>query len=235
MTFPDDSPRSQGELFERIHAVIAHGWYTMPEDSRYGGTGAPGMFLEDLLGLTARSMDIPDAVGWELKWYTPRTSLVTLFHKEPDGPPTVMRQMVRQYGWVDAKGRRSFRHTIRGRSDRFRVDDDDEKLSVRPLHGTGPVPYWYHQELLAAVGSKLRRLLMVQGQRQGREVRFVRADAYKTFHLADFVHDVVRGAIAIDFDAREASPGSDGLRNHGTKFRATPDGICRLYMQKWRL
>ena len=56
----------------------------MPVDSHDGGSGGPGVFLEDLLGLTAGGMDIPDAVGWELKWHTDRTGLVTLFHKESD-------------------------------------------------------------------------------------------------------------------------------------------------------
>ena len=57
------------------------------------------MFLEDLLGLTAGAMDIPDAVGWELKWYSDKANLVTLSHKEADGPDAIMRYMVRKHGW----------------------------------------------------------------------------------------------------------------------------------------
>ena len=125
------------------------------------------MFLEDLLGLTAGGMDIPDAVGWELKWHTDRTGLVTLFHKEPDGPDAIMRYMVRKYGWKDKQGRLSFRHTIKGRSERFKVDDSGGQLVVRRLKGNGPVPYWSHEELIAAAGAKLRRLLLVKGERRG--------------------------------------------------------------------
>ena len=77
--FPSRPPRTRKELFERVRAVIAHGPYVMPEESRYNGSGAPGVFLEDLLGATAGGHDIPDAVGWELKWHSDRTSLVTLF------------------------------------------------------------------------------------------------------------------------------------------------------------
>ena len=207
----------------------------MLEGMRYGGTGAPGMFLEDLLGLKAGSADIPDSLGWELKWYTERTHLLTLFHKEADGPRGIMRQMVRKYGWKDNRGRLSFRHTIKGKSDRFRIEDGVEQLTVRPIRGKGPVPYWSHHELVAAAGSKLRRLIMVRGERKGREVRFLQADAYETFHLADFIYEVLRGEIVIDFDCREAKPGSDGLRNHGTKFRISPSSICRLYLKKQRL
>ena len=45
----------------------------------------------------------------------------------------------------------------------------------------------------------------------------------------------MRGSIALDFDCREAKPGSDGLRDHGTEFRITPTMICRLYLKKERL
>lgn len=46
---------------------------------------------------------------------------------------------------------------------------------------------------------------------------------------------MIQGTIAIDFDCRESKPGSEGLRNHGTKFRVAPDDICRLYLKKERL
>lgn len=229
-------PRTQAQLFQAVRDVIAHGWYDIPEGPpRYNGFGAQGNFLEDLLGLTTGSADIPDAVGWELKWYTLRTSLITLFHKNPDGPEKIMRYMVGKYGWLDGQGRRAFRHTIKGKSDRFRVVEDSNQLIVRPLKGNGPVPYWRLEDLMGAVGSKLRRLLLVRGEKQGRRVRYLRADAYSTFNLIDFAYEVTRGTIAIDFDARERTPGSTGLRDHGVKFRIPPDAVCRLYMNKHRL
>lgn len=233
--YPDRPPRTRTELFERIRAVIEHGPYDMPEGMGYGGTGAPGKFLEDLVGATAGSHDLPDAIGWELKWFTEKTNLITLFHKEATGPKNIMRFMVKQYGWKDDKGRLSFRHTIRGKSDRFRVDTDTGQVIVRPLKGNGPVPYWLHEELVAAAGAKLRRLLLVKGERRGRTVRFLNADAYETFHLADFIYELIRGSIALDFDCRERTPGSTSLRNHGTKFRISPMSVCRLYLKKERV
>ena len=178
---------------------------------------------------------MPDAVGWELKWYTDKTSLVTLFHKEADGPEAIMRYMVHKHGWKDKEGRLSFRHTIKGRSDRFKIEDSGGQLVVRPRKGNGPVPYWSHEELLGAAGAKLRRLIMVKGERKNGQVRFLKADAYQTFNIVDFIVEVLRGEIAIDFDCREAKPGSAGLRNHGTKFRIVPHSVCRLYMRKERL
>ena len=76
---------------------------------------------------------------------------------------------------------------------------------------------------------------MVRGERKEREVRYLQADAFQTFNLSDFVYEVLRGEIVIDFDCREAKPGSPGLRNHGTKFRIAPAAVCRLYMKKERL
>ena len=230
-------PRSRDQLFNRIRSVIDNGPYVMPTGSRYQGSGAPGMFLEDLLGLTAGSMDIPDSVGWELKWFSNRTRLITLFHKEANGPHFVMRNMVKHYGWLDNKGRLSFRHTLEGESDRFRVLADEKlrRLVVRPRKGRGPSPYWSYEDLIAAAGAKLRRLLLVKGEVEKRRVRFLYAEAYETFHLADFIQEVLRGSIAIDFDCRESKPGSVGLRNHGTKFRVSPLAICRLYLKKERV
>lgn len=148
---PSDPPSNKQELFDRIRAVIDHGTFQMPAGSRYQGTGAPGMFLEDLLGLNAGSMDIPDAVGWEMKWFSARTSLVTLFHKEANGPKHVMRRMVQDYGWLDDKGRRSFRHTIRGESQLFRVkaDESTRRITVTPKKRGGTAPYWSYDELVA--------------------------------------------------------------------------------------
>ncbi len=65
------------------------------------------------------------------------------------------------------------------------------QVIVRPVKGNGPVLYWAHEELVAAAGAKLCRLLLVKGERKGQSVRFLHADAYETFHLADFVYEIV--------------------------------------------
>ena len=71
--------------------------------------------------------------------------------------------------------------------------------------------------------------LLVKGEKQGQQVRYVRADAFQEFSLTDFIAEVLRGTILIDFDARESS---HGMRDHGTKFRIPPESVCRLYMDK---
>lgn len=229
------APKTKLEMMDRLREILRAGWLEMPSDvARYNGTGAPGNFLEDLLGLTAGNQDIADCAGWEVKFFTPKTHLITLFHKEPE-PRSIMRYMVSKHGWRDASGRLSFRHTISGESDRFTVVDEASSIIVRPLMGNGPVPYWTHDTLLNIAGGKLRRLVGVQGQRKGRVVKFDRADMYEDLHLTKLVQNLVNGTIAIDFDARDSVGGSKVLRNHGTKFRVSPDNLPKLYQKHQRL
>ncbi len=80
--------------------------------------------------------------------------------------------MVREYGKLDLHGRLSFRHTVdptsRSNVQRFTPVHDAGMLVVRLRDGNGdPVPCWSKDTLLGAVGAKLRRLLLVQGERQG--------------------------------------------------------------------
>lgn len=230
---PIQPPTTRKDLFARLLAIIKHGVYEMPP--KYAGTGAPGVYLEYLLGLTTGNKDIPDSVGWELKFYSKQTTLITLFHKEPK-PEGVMRSMVSHYGWKDAQGRLSFRHTISGRSDRFIVEGDAGQVMVRPLKGAAlAVPYWTDDDILNSAGAKLRRLVLVRGEKNGQTVKYDRADIFENLEFSYFIYEVVRGTIKIDFDVREASPGSKGLRNHGTKFRVAPDNVCRLYSKKERI
>lgn len=236
MTLPRQTvtvPKNSKELFERVQEVIDVGSYQMPEE--YGGTGAHGLFLENLLGVrTANNMDSPDTLGWEIKVFTPQTNLITLFHLEP-GPDGIMRYMVSKYGSKDKEGRLSFRHTISGSSDRFQVKISEDRIVVRRVPSNGGVPFWTHEAILSAAGAKLRRVILVKAERKGRDVLFKRADIFENLALPSFVEQVANGTVAIDFDAREARAGSKGLRNHGTKFRVSPDNMCRIFAKKQRL
>jgi MvaI/BcnI restriction endonuclease family len=232
VTTPVLPPKTKKELFSRMTAILHHGPYQMP--TKYKGTGAPGTFLEDSLGLTTGNKDIPDTLGWEVKYYTPKTNLITLFHKEPR-PQDAVRYMVSKWGWKDSKGRLSFRHTIAGKSDRFKVDTDGDQILIHRIGGDGVVPHWTQDDILSAAGAKLRRLILVRGERKGQTVMYNRADCFEDLELIAFIWEVVHGIVVIDFDAREMEPGSKALRNHGTKFRVHPRDMCRLYAKKERL
>jgi hypothetical protein len=227
-------PQNKKELYKDIAAIVEHGEYLMPSRKPFEGDGAPGDYIEALLGINAGNKDIPDAVGFEVKFYTPRTSLISLFNKEPR-PAGTVAYMVRKFGLTDKQGRKSFRHTIKGRSDRFKVDADESQITVRRLKGNGVVPYWTRDDILSAAGAKLRRLVLVRGVRKGQMVTYNRADCYEDLQLEFFLFEMVNGTIAIDFDAREMKPGSKGMRNHGTSFRVAPNNVCRLYAKKERV
>lgn len=235
LTLGGPPPKTKNQMLDRLREITTAGWLEMPADvKRYNGTGAPGNYLEDLLGLSAGNKDIADVLGWEVKYFTPKTSLMTLFHKEPE-PPGIMRYMVSKYGWKDKYGRLSFRHTIHGQSDRFLVVNDAGSIIVRPLNGNGPVPTWTHDALLNIAGGKLRRLVSVGGQRKGRAVKYNHAELYEDMHLTNFVQELVNGRIVIDFDVREKTPGSKVLRNHGTKFRVSPKNLHHIYHKQQHL
>lgn len=228
-------PQNRRELFKLTKDIVMNSPHNIPENSGYGGSGGPGMYLEHLLGLTMGNRDIPDSLGWELKTYSQRTNYITLFHKEPR-PRGIVNYLVKNFGWIDKNERLSFRHTISRKTDRFEIVDDVGQITIRSLiDPTGPVPYWTDDDILGSAGAKLRRLLLVRYSLSGNQVSYDQVMAYEGFAISQFKEQVVNGTVLIDFDAREARPGSVGLRNHGTKFRISPNDIYRLYEKKEKI
>ncbi len=183
--------------------------------------------LEELLGLSVNNLDLPDAGKWEIKFHS-RSALLTLFHLEAD-PKGHMHHMVREFGWPDTKGRTSFRHTIRGQSERgFYIANEGERITVRNDGVSDMVwPYWTHDKLMNAFASKFRRLIVVKGQKKDGKVKYEQAHLYWEPQITKFIEAIARGIIAIDFDARTNN--GRGLRNHGTKFRIKYDDLRYLY------
>jgi len=228
MKFSSSLPKNKKEFFDQLRSIIQKGWHKTP--TPYGGAGSSEEFLEKLLLKQSDNRILSRTTGWEVRTYTDKTELITLFHKEAR-PEKIMRHMVSKYGWKDAKDRLIFRHTIKGQSELFRVVDDSNQIFVRPLVKNGGIPYWTHDDLLNAA-AKLRRVLLIKVERRKQKVRFVQAECFEDFKLAFFIFELVRGTVAIDFDARETNPGSVALRNHGTKFRVPLENLCRLYAKK---
>lgn len=212
------------ELFTALRELINEKWHTLPDYPR--GTGAPGNYLESMLGLETSNSDTPDTGRWELK-YCSGNALLTLFHKTPH-PKGCIRDMIQQFGWEGKNGHLSFRHTILGQSERgFKVVHDDNFVRVRHNSGTGPAPYWTKDDLLGHAGGKLRRLLVVDGEQRQGQVRFKGATAYKDISLTRFMDALTTGLIAVDFDAR--MKGSGAVRDHGTKFRISIKNLPNIY------
>lgn len=219
---------TEEDFFARLRGVMNKGWYQIPDYPGYRGTGGPGLLLEELLGYPRNKRDSPDSGMWEIKFHG-GTSLLTLFHKTPE-PKGNMHSVVRSYGWPDAKGRTSFRHTIFGKSERgFKVVNESNRIIVRNTDVAEDVlpPYWTHDTLINAFVYKLRRLAVVHGEKKKDKVRYISARLHWEPMSTMFIQSIVDGLIAIDFDARTTE--MDALRDHGTKFRIEIDNLKYLY------
>ena len=146
------------DLYARLRDVLSVDWHFLPDTRGYRGTGGPGLLLEKLLGLDGSNRDSPDAGKWEIKYHSPKTRLLTLFHLEGE-PKKHLHHMIRKFGWEDDKGRTSFRHTIhRGRSSlSFYVADENDRIVLRhPDTSDITLPYWTHDRLLNAFCIKTK-------------------------------------------------------------------------------
>ncbi len=221
---------TDADLYARLRGVLKRGWVYLPDYPGYGGSGAPGKILEELLGIDGGNSDTPDAGKWEIKFHS-RSALLTLFHLEAL-PKGHMHHMVREFGWQDAKGRTSFRHTIHGRSERgFYVANESNRITVRNSSVSDIVwPHWTHDSLINAFAAKFRRLIVVKGTKRKDQVRYETAHLYWEPQITLFIEAVERGIVAIDFDARTNN--GRGLRNHGTKFRIKYDDLHHLYHRR---
>ena len=216
-------------VVERLRQALHTGEFEIPRGMGFEGTGAPGLYLEHLLGLPTSNQDIPDEGSWEVK-FSSGNSLITLFHKEAN-PRGSIREMIESWGWVGRNGRQSFRHTICGESDRFTVVDVGNAIRVvRTGHDDDFVPYWTHDVLVNSLARKLKNLILVHGSKRNRMVRYDSAEFLTEVRSTRFIREIIRGTVCIDFDAYIRESGA--VRNHGTKFRIRTEDIRRLYTER---
>lgn len=224
-------PKTATAAFAQIRPLLESDWIEFPAEGAFNGNGAPGRLLEHLVGVSENNQDSPDLMDWELK-FSGGNALITLFHKDPE-PRGIMRNMVHEYGWDDDKGRISFRHTISGRSPRgFYVVNEADRVLVRHEFNDSVVPYWKHNTLYNAMGAKLRRLILVDGEvrkHPTRAVNYRSATAYWDINIRNFCEEIAQGKIHVDFDARTKEGRGSALRNHGTKFRIKRADIDSIY------
>ncbi len=221
-------------LYERLQRVLEEGWHDIPEVGGYGGSGAPGKLLEELLGVKGGNNDLPDTGRWELKYHGSK-SPITLFHKDAQ-PSGHIEKLLEHYGWADKHNKISFRHTIWGRSNRgFSLEKMNDSIYLRNPNDPIPdLPFWSCHILTNAFIQKLRRLIVVKGERKGNQVRYLSAELFREPKADEFIAAICDGRIAIDFDARTKSknPNVDGwkARNHGTKFRIKIKNLSDMYI-----
>ena len=227
-------PRSSNSAFPIVKEIIELGWIEMP--SQFRGNGAPGNTLEYLLDVEQNNHDLPDLKDWEVKFHG-GNALLTLFHKEPS-PRGIVNNLVDKYGWENEKEQLSFRHTIKGKSNKgFNIIDEKDKIIVRNTKFPEIEPYWDHNTILGAFGAKLRRLILVHGKVNAKErrVRYNSAIAYWDLDLIRICQAIEKGIIYIDFDARTKKGRGSSLRNHGTKFRININDIGVIYQHQQKI
>ncbi len=233
---PTKQPRSASEAFKKISEILKTGAWIFPEEGKYNGSGAPGRYLEDLLGIDENNADSPDLGDWEIKFHG-GTALLTLFHKDPE-PRGIIRTMVHEHGWPDDKGRISFRHTISKETQRgFYIADEEDRIVVRNKYKDAAVPHWTHNTLFNAFSSKCRRLIVVEGEvfKNPRRVIYREATAYWEPDIKGFTRAIADGLFCVDFDARTQKGMGSAIRNHGTKFRIKIDDLSRVYANKLKI
>lgn len=230
------SHMSDADIFGRLRDVIARGWLDIPR--KYGGTGAPGMYLEFLLGLEANNSDTPDTGKWELKYHSEKgTGRMTLFQLEAT-PKGYLEFMVHKFGILRDDGIKSFRHTIHSQNSNKGLVVTDFNGSIVVSHPNHPEvnehkwPRWEHDDIINAFVSKFRRLITVSGRTRsadnGRQVKYLTGHAHEDLRSTKLISMIVDGTIAIEFNARTKLQ-KTSLRNHGTRFRIPVKDLGKLY------
>ena len=215
----------------KLSQILTTREYIIPTGEGFEGTGAPGLYLEHLLGLKTSNADVPDAGGWEVK-FSSGDALITLFQKEPYPRERgrMIRSIINRWGWIGQNGQPSFRHTIRGRSDLLEVVDDAGEIRVRRIGHDDVVPHWPHDVILTAFARKLGNLIHVQGTKKGRTVVYESAEFLSQVRVTDLVKAIATGTICIEFNAYIRENGA--VRNHGTRFRIKTEDLYRLYTNR---
>ena len=224
------TPKSKKELFGRLKNIIGNEYEILPQCKN--GSGAPGRMLELLLGSEGRNKNIADSVGVEVKFKTKALTLLTLFHKEVDGGDKSLSDFVHEFGKMDEHGRISFRNTVRN-SEIFRVIRQAGRVIVRAKDNKTKEVSWSEDALVNAASNKLKDLVLVKGYAETRNgtryVKFNSAQRLTNLKITDFLNAIAGGYVVVDFDARQKSPGSKTLRNHGTKFRMKLEDIVEIW------
>ena len=215
---------NEAGLFADIVSLCDSGWHELTSRS----TGAAGEYMEKILGLETTNHDGPDAGLWELK-FSRGTSLVTLFHKTPK-PRGILRELIKEHGWVGKNGKLNFRHTMAGRSDRgFRIAHESNQVRMYHEGGAQPILHWTEEDLTNAMVAKLRRLIFVTGRVHKGQAIYEHARAFEDLRTPKLMNAIESGLIYVDFDAYLKDSGA--VRDHGTKFRIKSDDLDQIYVR----
>jgi len=117
----------------------------------------------------------------------------------------------------------SFDHTKVAQIHKNWLSEIENKIGLDELN---PQPYWGFDDLANKAGTKLLNCFYVQAEvkkESGKEFyKYSKVMMLQKFSFENFLHEIEKGNIFIDFDARTG-------HNHGTKFRLKQNCFPNLY------
>ena len=212
---------------------------------RHGSTGV-GYTLEQRLGLGENNLPIPDIGGRVEVKATRRSSssLISLFTFNRSVWQIPQHQVIKEFGYVDNKGRQALKSTVSTLSPNTQglilTLTNGPEMSVSVLHESSgqALATWSIYHLVGKFVTKFERLLLVKAdaRRQGtdpEEFHYVDAELVSDPGPAEF-HEALRSGTAL-IDIRMHLNERGGVRNRGTALRIRERDLPSLFSKRLQL
>ena len=209
---------------------------------RKGNTGI-GYTFESLIGLNETNIPIPD-IGGRLEIKTTRkdsSSLVTLFTFNRGVWQKNQRDIIKEFGYQDEKGRWALKSTVfykKANSIGLSLVLDEDRSVIRLMSTNNDLlAEWDIYVIVGVFSSKLSRLLFVLADRRivegVEEFHFNEAYLLTKPNPRNFL-DAFRNSL-VGIDLRMHLKENNSFRNRGTGFRMQEKNMINLYSDKRRL
>jgi len=222
------------EIQERLEGLKERGYI---QTHRQGPTGI-GHTLEQELQLDENNLAIPDLGGRiELKANRKKSgSMVTLFTFNASVWQIPQKEVVKTFGYIDEKGRKSLYSTVfhgAPNPQGLKIQIDRENHKVHLSHNNQILGTWSVFTIVGKFVTKLERLIFVFAYNRinketgKEEFHFDEAYLLDKPEPDNFLDAFEKGLIAIDVRMHLKPTGA--VRNHGTGFRIDERNIPNLY------
>src|SRR3989344_6738971 len=204
-----------------------------------------GYTLETLLGIKENNIGEPDFIynGLKVELKAQRKkagSRVTLSTKSPIWDPLRDRDIINQLGYVDKKGRKALKVTLKidkFNPKGFKLNLDSDKLEI--VHKDfGLVCYFKFSELIETVKTKLYEnllLVLADKKKEGEEEYFhyVEAFLFSDFDEDNFKNLLIEGKIIWEFRMHLKESGF--ARDHGSGLRISRKYLGDLFKKEEKI
>ncbi|MEM9686906.1 MAG: MvaI/BcnI family restriction endonuclease [Bacteroidota bacterium] len=213
------------------------------ETYRKGPTGI-GYTLEQELQLYENNLAIPDIGGRvELKANRKKSgSMVTLFTFNRSVWKTPQKEVIKNFGYIDEKGRQALYSTVfhgMANPQGLQIRIEREVNKVHLCHNEHTLGTWSVFTIVGKFITKLERLIVVFADSIVNEDTNCEEFHFNEGYLLDkpepenFLDAFEKGLIAIDVRMHLKPTGA--VRNHGTGFRIDERNIPNLYEKQKRI